>query len=183
MEKKAISEINAVAAIMDTCFNQVEEKWEILWKPIPGIMRQAGQNVAKKDFVRFNFALAVLAVNTRSTFDLMPKDQAERLFAMLEKMLERNLGGGAAYHAVRNSMVKFTEAYNNGILNIRNPLVDVATLLYYKIGMQNTRQAVVDEAFYVPEPRMVDYLVRALTMFVGKWDLLLQRYVLKDSQG
>lgn len=183
MEKKPISEVNAVAAIMDTCFNQVEERWEILWKPIPGMMQRVGQKVAKKDFARFNFALAVLAVNTRSTFDLMPNDRAERLFAHLERMLERNLGGGAAYHAVRNSLVKFTEAYNSGILKIRNPLVDVATLLYYKIGMQNTRQAVVDEAYYVPEPQLLDYLVRALTMFIGKWDLLLERYQLKDPQS
>ena len=182
MEKKPISEANAVAAIMDTCFNQVEEKWDILWRPIPNMMLQAGQKVGKKEFARFNFALAVLAVNTRSTFDLMPNEQAERLFALLERMLERNLGGGAGYHAVRNSLVKFTEAYNNGILHIRNPLVDVATLLYYKVGMQNTRQTVVDESFYVPEPTMVDYLVRALTMFVGKWDLLLQRYTLKEPK-
>ncbi|MEM0998724.1 MAG: hypothetical protein AAGN35_16820 [Bacteroidota bacterium] len=179
MEKKAISEVNAVAAIMDTCFSQVEEKWDVLWRPIHRIMREAGQKVAKKEFARFNFALAVLAVNTRSTFDLLPGDQAERLFVHLERMLERNLGGGAGYHAVRNSLVKFTEAYNNGVLHIRNPLVDVATLLYYKIGMQNTQQFVVDESYYVPEPRLVDYLVRALTMFIGKWDLLLERYQLK----
>jgi hypothetical protein len=180
MEKKPITEINAVAAIMDTCFNQVEERWDILWPPIMRFMREGGHKAVKKEFVRFNFYLAVLSVNTRATFDLMPGEQAERMFAQLETLLQRNLGTGSGFHAVRNAMVKYTEAYNNGILHIRNPLYDVATLLYYKIGMENTRQFVVDESYFIPEPRLVDYLVKALTMFMGKWDLLLERYVLRE---
>jgi hypothetical protein len=179
MEKKPITEINAVAAVMDTCFNQVQERWDVLWAPIQKIMREAGQKTAKKEFVRFNFSLAVLSINTRATFDLLPNEQAERMFTQLETLLEKSLGGGEGYHAVRNSLVKYAEAYNNGIIHIRNPLYDVATLLYYKIGMQNTRQFVVDESYYVPEPRLVEYLIKALTMFMGKWDLLLQRYTLK----
>ena len=73
-------------------------------------------------------------------------------------------------------MIKYIEAYNNGVLKIRNPVLDVSMLLYYKIGLQNTAQKVVDETYYVPEPEMVDLLTRSLTMFLGKWDILLERF-------
>jgi hypothetical protein len=107
---------------------------------------------------------------------LFPPAQAERLFTILQQLLKDQFGEGQAFVAVRNAVIKYIEAYNNGVLKIRNPVLDVSMLLYYKIGLQNTAQKVVDETYYVPEPEMVDLLTRSLTMFLGKWDILLERF-------
>ena len=176
MEKKKITELNAVAAVMDSIFQQVDERWGVIWLPAEQALRESGVKLEKSEFIKFNFSLAVLATNFRTAFDLFPAAQAERLFTILQQLLRDQFGEGQAFVAIRNALLKYIEAYNNGILKIRNPVLDVSMLLYYKIGLQNTAQKVVDETYYVPEPEMVDLLTRSLTMFLGKWDILLERF-------
>lgn len=176
MEKKKITELNAVAAVMDSIFQQVDERWGVIWLPAEQALRESGVKLEKSEFIKFNFSLAVLAINFRTAFDLFPPAQAERLFTILQQLLKDQFGEGQAFVAIRNALLKYIEAYNNGILKIRNPVLDVSMLLYYKIGLQNTAQKVVDETYYVPEPEMVDLLTRSLTMFLGKWDILLERF-------
>ncbi|HEX2899806.1 MAG TPA: hypothetical protein VHS96_08820 [Bacteroidia bacterium] len=182
MEKKKITELNAVAAVMDSIFQQVDERWGVIWLPAEQALRESGVKLEKSEFIKFNFSLAAIAINFRSAFDLFQPAQAERLFTAMQQMLKQQLGDGPAFVAVRNAVVKFIEAYNNGVLKIRNPVLDVAMLLYYKIGLQNTAQKVVDETYYVPEPEMVDLLTRSLTMFLGKWDMLLERFEVVAQQ-
>lgn len=179
--KQPISEINAAAAIMDAVFQQVDLRWDQIWSPVDEWLTQQEISRNKPDFVKFNYSLAVLAINFRAAFDLFPKAQAERLFTHLQNLLRKQLGEGQGFQAVRSAVLKYVEAYNNGLLNIRNPLWDVATLLYYKIGLQNTQQTVVDESYYVPEPRMVEYLSNSLMMFAGKWEHLQQRFELQPA--
>ncbi|MBL0017262.1 MAG: hypothetical protein IPP17_12715 [Bacteroidetes bacterium] len=176
MEKKKITELNAVAAVMDSIFQQVDERWGVIWLPAEQALRESGVKLEKSEFIKFNFSLAAIAINFRSAFDLFPPAQAERLFTILQQLLKDQFGEGQAFVAVRNAVIKYIEAYNNGVLKIRNPVLDVSMLLYYKIGLQNTAQKVVDETYYVPEPEMVDLLTRSLTMFLGKWDILLERF-------
>jgi hypothetical protein len=97
---------------------------------------------------------------------------------LMQQLLQKQLGEGPGYQAVRNAVVKYIDAYNTGLLKIHNPIMDVAMLLYYKIGLENTAQKVVDETYYVPEPQLVEMLIKALTMFLGKWEILLERYEL-----
>jgi hypothetical protein len=178
MEKKKITELNAVAAVMDTIFQQVDERWGYLWLPTEEALRKSGVRLEKSDFIKFNFSLAALAINFRASFDLFPPHQAERLFTLLQQLFKDQFGDGPAFVAVRNALLKYIDAYNNGVLKIRNPVIDVAMLLYYKIGLQNTEQKVVDETYYMPEPAMIDLLSNALTMFLGKWDILMERYMI-----
>ncbi|MEM7035568.1 MAG: hypothetical protein AAF570_01240 [Bacteroidota bacterium] len=181
--KKKITDLNAVAAVMDIVFQQVEERWPEIWNPVVEALNARRIPHASHEFVRFNYSLAVLAINFRSAFDIFPRDQAEHLFTHFQRLLKKNLGDGAGFHAVQNSVVKYIDAYNNGILNIRNPIHDVAMLLYYKIGMDNTEQKVVDEAYYIPEPKIVEYLTKSLTLFTGKWEMLLGKYEVVFSSG
>jgi hypothetical protein len=176
MEKKKITELNAVAAVMDSIFQQVDERWGQLWLPTEEALRASGVQLEKSDFIKFNFSLAALAINFRASFDLFHPQQAERLFTILQQLFKDQFGDGPAFVAVRSAVVKYIDAYNNGMLKIRNPVLDVAMLLYYKIGLQNTAQKVVDETYYMPEPAMVDLLMNALTLFLGKWDILLERF-------
>ncbi len=181
MEKKKITEINAVAAVMDSIFQQVDERWGKIWLPTEEALRASGVKIEKSDFIKFNFSLAVLAVNFRTCFEVFHPQQAERFFTILQQLLKDQFGDGPAFTAVRSAIVKYMDAYNNGVLKIRNPLVDVAMLLYYKIGLVNTAQKVVDETYYIPEPQMVDLLTNALTMFLGKWEMLVERYEIVTS--
>jgi hypothetical protein len=176
MEKKKITEINAVAAVIDGIFHQVDERWGQLWLPTETALREAGVKLGKTEFIKFNFSLAAIAINFRAAFDIFHPDQAERFFTLMQQLLKNQLGDGPGYAAVRNALVKYIEAYNNGLLKIHNPVMDVAMLLYYKIGLENTAQKVVDETYFVPEPDLVDLLTKALTMFLGKWEILLERY-------
>lgn len=171
-----ITERNAVAAIMDSVFQQIDERWDQIWQPVERILDQLPVRKPKSNFVKFNYSLAALAINMRATFDIFPQHQAERMFTTMQALLEKQLGEGKGFHAVTNTIVKFTEAYNNGIIKIDNPVNEVAMLLYYKIGLGNTEQQVVDEKYYVPEPKIVDYLSRSLTIFTGKWEALVQKY-------
>lgn len=179
MEKKKISEINAVAAVMDAIFQQVDERWGQIWLPTEQALREGGVKLEKSEFIKFNFSLAAIAINFRSCFDIFHREQAERFFTLLQQLLEKQLGGNAK--AVSNAIIKYIEAYNNGVLKIRNPVMDVAMLLYYKIGLENTEQKVVDETYYMPEPGLVDLLTRSLTLFLGKWELLLERFVIMTA--
>ncbi len=176
MDKKKISEINAVAAVVDSIFQQVDERWESVWNPVAQSLIDSGIKIEKSGFVKFNFSLAVIAINFRTAFDIFDTPQAERFFTMLQDLLKDHFGGGDGFTAIINAIMKYIEAYNNGILKIRNPVLDVAMLLYYKIGLENTPQTVVDETYFVPEPQMVEYLTSTLTMFLGKWDILVQRF-------
>ena len=181
--KKKITEINAVAAVMDSIFQQVETHWYQIWGPVEESLKENNIPVQKSEFIRFNYSLAALAINFRSTFDLFPRSQAERLFTYLQQFLYKQLDDPKGYSAVRSTIEKFIEAYNTGILKIHNPVKDVAMLLYYKIGMENTEQTVVDETFYAPDPTMVDYLTQSLMLFVGKWEMLLKRYDVVTPHG
>ncbi len=183
MEKKKITEVNAVAAIMDSVFQQVETHWYQIWGPVEKSFLENGVPLEKSEFIRFNYSLAALAINFRSTFDLFPRSQAERLFTYLQQFLHKQLGNDTGYAAVRSTIQKYIEAYNAGILKIHNPIKDVATLLYYKIGLDNTEQTVVDESFFAPDPTMVDYLTQSLTLFLGKWDMLLKRFEVISPHG
>ena len=182
MEKKNITELNAVAAVMDSVFQQVDERWSVIWMPTEQALRASGVKLEKSEFIKFNFSLAVLAANFRVAFDLFHPQQAERLFTILQQLLQKQLGEGPAFAAVQSAIAKYMEAYNQGILQIHNPMLDVAMLLYYKIGLINTKQNIVDETYFAPEPSMVDLLTRSLTMFLGKWEILLERYVLVSAK-
>ena len=181
--KKPITEINAVAAIVDSIFQQIDDHWAKIWEPVNESLQQILATAPSPDFVKFNYSLAALSINIRSSFDLFPRPQAERLFTMVQNLLLKQLGSGDGFKAVQNSIGKYIEAYNNGILNIRNPLHDVATLLYYKIGLKNTELTIADESYYVPEPKIVDYLSNSLLLFAGKWDSLLQRFEIQPAGG
>jgi|GEM_PF-2269121 len=183
MDKKPITEINAVAAVMDSVFQQVEDHWGQIWTPVEKNLVDSRVPVQKSDFIRFNYSLAVLAINFRGVFDLLPRSQAERLFTHLQKLLRKQLDNEEGYLAVQGTIMKYIEAYNAGILRIKNPVKEVAMLLYYKIGLENTEQMVVDEAFFAPDPSFVEYLTNSLMMFVGKWDLLLNKYNLVGPHG
>lgn len=176
--KKPISELNAVAAIIDSVFQQVDDHWGKIWSPVENGLQNANIGTPDSQFVKFNFSLAVLAINFRATFDLFPRAQSERLFSQLQQLLHKQLGGGDGFAAVQSAIGKYIEAYNAGILQIRNPVQDVATLLYYKIGLKNTEQHVVDETFFAPDPNVVGYLASSLMLFTGKWETLLQRFEL-----
>ena len=152
-------------------------------RAVERIVAETELKISPNDYAKFNYSLAVLAVNMRSTFDLVQRPQAERLFTLLQSLLRKNFNDDKAYHAVTNTLTKSIEAYNSGILKIRNPLQDVAMLLYYKIGMQNTEQQVVDESYYVPEPKLVEYLMNSLALFTGKWEMLLEKYELSTPSG
>lgn len=183
MNKKRITEANAVAAVMDSIFQQVETHWFKIWGPVEESFQENGVPLQKSEFIRFNYSLAALAINFRTTFDLFPRSQAERLFTYLQQFLHKQLGSDKGYAAVRTTVQKYIEAYNAGILKIHNPVKDVATLLYYKIGMENTEQMVVDETFYAPDPNMVDYLTQSLMLFTGKWEMMLQRFEVIGPNG
>jgi len=181
--KKKITELNAVAAVMDSVFQQVDEKWGVIWEPAGRMADEIGMQLNNLNFIKLNFQIAALSVNMRSLFDLVPRVQSERMFTILQDMLKHNLGNDKAYYAVVNMMKKYIEAYNAGIIKIASPLREVAMLLYYKIGLGNTEQTVVDEHFYVPDPRLLDYLTNAITMFSGKWEHLLNNYELVHATG
>ena len=55
--------------------------------------------------------------------------------------------------------------------------------MYYKIGLDNTEQIVVDESYFVPEPNLVGYLSKSLMMFSGKWEHLNERYEVVFASG
>jgi hypothetical protein len=175
MSKEKISENNAVAAVVDGIFRQVDEQWPVVWLPVEESLRASHVSIEKSEFVKFNFTLAVLAINFRASFDIFPKSQAERFFTLLQELLKRQLGD-KGFVPVMNAIIKYIDAYNNGVLKIHNPVTDVAMLLYYKIGLKNTAQTVVDETYWIPEPQMVDYLTQMLGRFLGKWEHMLDRY-------
>lgn len=176
LPKKPISEINAAAAVMDGIFDMVDERWDQVWPALEALISETGQPLPKSEFARFNFALAILSVNFRAAFDLLPRGAAERIFTTMLQLLETQLGPGPAFAAVKNAILKYVEAFNTGILAIRSPLQDVSMLYYYKIGLKNIRLQVVDEPYFIPDPKTVDYLGRAMTMFVGRWEMLLERF-------
>ena len=48
MEKKKITELNAVAAVMDSIFQQVDERWGVIWLPAEQALRESGVKLEKK---------------------------------------------------------------------------------------------------------------------------------------
>lgn len=175
--KQFISEENAAAFVLDSVFKQADQQWPEHFRTLNKLLMDAGFNVVNPEFAKFNFTMAAIALNGRAAFDIFPRDQAERLFAATMRILEKFLGDG--FPAVKNLIVKYNEAYNNGIMHIRNPALDVGTLLYYKMGFDNTEQKVVDERYYAAAPKVVEYLVNALIFFTGKWEIVNERYKLK----
>ena len=105
MNKKSITEINAAAAIMDSIFTQVDNHWYEIWHPVEQGVVEAGLPIPKSDFVKFNYSLAVLAVNFRAAFDLFERTQAERLFSLMLQLLQKQLGTGTATEAVKSMVL------------------------------------------------------------------------------
>jgi hypothetical protein len=174
-ERKSITEEEATDAILQGLLNMVEEQWDHIGPGFVSCVESSGQLVPKIPFVRLNFSIAMIAVNFRAAFDLFERTQAERLFGKMLQNLEARLGGGTGFEAVKNTLIKYVEAYNAGILAIRNPLHDVAMLFYYKIGLENLRLQVVDEPYFIPDPQTIAYLSQSMTFFQGRWELLLRQ--------
>lgn len=174
--KKKISEENAAATVLDAVFKQLDKTWEGMWDVISKMSMKNRLPVTSKDFVKINVGIAAIAVNFRVAFDMYPQERAERLLDILFKLLERFLGGGKNVEAVQHIILKYFEAYNNGMLDLRNPITDVAMLLYYKVGFQNTEKKLVDESYFIPEPRVVEYFANVLALFADKFTLINQKF-------
>ena len=173
--KPKITEENAAAMVMNGIFQQCDNSWEGMWQILTKMSLKNKTNLPSKDFVKTNFSLAAIALNFRIAFDVFPHERAERMLEFTFNLLQRNLGDKNS-DTVQKVILKYFEAYNAGLLEMRNPITDVAMLLYYKIGMSNTEQKLVDESYYVPDPKTVEYLANALAMFAGKWNIIQQKF-------
>lgn len=172
----------ACAMVLDSVLKQLDKSWdEILAHLVPLLKEAKVYPKVNAEVAKFNFTLAAIGVNIRATFDVFPKEMAtqlsERLFHILHNSFQQD------FTVVQAAILKYIEAYDLGILRIHNPLVDVGMLLYYKIGLENTEQKVVDEEYYIPAPHVVDFLGHVLMRFAGKWEALLQRYEIVGETG
>jgi len=174
--KPAISESQAAAMVMNAIFRQSDMRWPELSGPLFKLLSDQGLQVNNPEYVKFHLSIAALSVNMRALFDLFSRSRATQIFDTHLEILKQFFPDKVQYKAVENTIGKYIEAYNEGIYNIRNPLQDVAMYMYYKIGLVNTEQTVVDENFYAPEPAIRDYLANALGLFTGKWEHILERF-------
>lgn len=180
--KLSLPEEQACAMVLDSLLKQLDKQWtDILTHLVPLLKEAKVYPKVNEQVAKFNFTLAIIGVNIRATYDVFPPplaaQLAERLFSILKNSFQKE------FHIVQAAILKFIEAYDMGILRIRNPLVDVGMLLYYKIGLENTEQKVVDEEYYIPAPQVVEYLSFVLMQFAGKWETLLQRYEIVGETG
>lgn len=180
--KLSLPEEQACAMVLDSLLKQLDKQWtDILSHLVPLLKEAKVYPKVNEQIAKFNFTLAIIGVNIRSTYDVfsqpLASQLAERLFSILKNSFKKE------FPIVQAAILKFIEAYDMGILRIRNPLVDVGMLLYYKIGLENTEQKVVDEEYYIPAPQVVEYLSFVLMQFAGKWETLLQRYEIVGETG
>lgn len=181
--KPQLTEHKAVIMVMDAIFKQSDLRWPELSGPLFKLLADSGMRATRPDYVKFHLSIASLAINMRSLFDLFPRARAVRIFDEHLEILKTFFPDPAQYKAVENTLGKYIEAYNEGIYKIHNPVQDVAMYMYYKIGLENTQQEVVDEKFYAPEPDIQEYLCNALMMFTGKWEFMLERFELQGESG
>jgi hypothetical protein len=172
----------ACAMVLDSLLKQLDRQWpDILGNLVPLLKEARVYPKVNEQMAKFNFTLALIAVNIRATFDVFPREMGtlltERMFSLLRDSFHKD------FPLVQSSILKFIEAYDMGILRIHNPLLDLGMLLYYKIGLENTEQKVVDEEYYAPDPSVVDYLSHVLMMYAGKWEFLIQRYEIVGFTG
>jgi hypothetical protein len=173
--KPKINEESAAAMVLDAIFKDLDKSWNGMWDVISKMSAKNRLPLTSKDFVKVNVGIASIAVNFRVAFDMFPQDQAERMLDIVFKLLEKFLGAAKNSEVVQHLILKYFEAWNNGMLDLRNPITDVAMLLYYKVGFENTERKLVDESYFTPEPRVVEYFANVLALFSGKWTLVKQK--------
>lgn len=180
--KPSISETGASVNVLDTIFKQIDSKWPEVWDKIMEIAANEQMRLPQSEYCKFNFMIAVTSINLRATFDRLPKAQAERIFKFTLTVFQQHFGDPKVFSAVVKSVTNYHEAYNQAMIRIESPTLEVARMLYYNLGMQNVARAVVDKPFYAPEPKMVEYLDSVLLFFAGHWDALCDKYdILPDN--
>jgi hypothetical protein len=135
-----------------------------------------------KEFAKFNFLLAAIALNMRSGFDVYEKHQAERLMTNMVRILEKLFGQGEKFETVRASIMKYMEAYNQGIYNIRNPVIDIAMAMWNMMDMENMILHITGQAGnrQISQPTL-QFLTNSLVLFSGKWELLNKNFVMQSQ--
>lgn len=175
--KKKITEENASAMVLDAIVKQTEKSWDELWLTLQELQSQHSQPLRDKNFAKFNFLLAAIALNMRAGFDVYEKHQAERLMTYMVKILEKLFGEGEKFESVRSSIMKYMEAYNAGIYNIRNPAIDVAMAMWNMMDMENMVLHITGQSNNRQVGQQtLQFLTNSLLLFAGKWELLNQNF-------
>jgi hypothetical protein len=180
--KKKITEENASAMVLDAIVKQTEKSWDELWLTLQELQNRQGEPLRDKDFAKFNFLLAAIALNMRSGFDVYEKHQAERLMTNMVRILEKLFGQGEKFETVRASIMKYMEAYNQGIYNIRNPVIDIAMAMWNMMDMENMILHITGQAGnrQISQPTL-QFLTNSLVLFSGKWELLNKNFVMQSQ--
>lgn len=177
-----LQESKASALVLNQIFKRIDDKWEMVWDGLKNLIPPSKLEEINSNQARFHFDIAVISLNLRTLFELLPKESAERLIAINFHFFQKQFKTEAQSVLVINTLRKFMDAYNAGLLKIENPVIEMAKYLYFNLGLENTRQAVVDKAFFAPDPDIVQYLTHTLSLFSGFWEVLILKYELEPDQ-
>jgi hypothetical protein len=171
--KKKITEENAAGMVLDALLKQTEKSWEEIWLTLQDLLGKTSRPLTDKNYARLNFLLATIALNMRAGFDVYDKARAERLMTYMVKILEKLFGEGEKFETVRTSLMRYIEAYNQGIYNIRNPVIDVSMVMFGMMDQEAMMLKIVGEANARPLTQPVlQFLTNSLMLFAGKWEII-----------
>ena len=179
--KPSMSESGASLNVMNMVFKQADQNWPQLWPALVQLIKESGQPVPKPEFAKFGFTVAALALNLRAVFDLLPREQAERIFKVTMAIFQQQFKNPKHFNAIVSTVKKYIDAYNDGIIKIDSPTLEVAKLLYYNIGLKNVSHKIVDRTFYAPAPKVSEFLDRSLLYFAGSWEAMVKNYDVKEK--
>lgn len=174
--KKKITEQNAVATVLNSIIKEINANWGEVWGKLNTIAEGRVPPELNPEFAKFQFILAVSAVNLRVAFELFGRRKGERMFNYHMNVMKQFLGDDEKFRAVQKSTLSYMDAYNRGILAVNSPASMVAIELILNYQIRPAKDQPGPSYGMLFDPAAADYLSKALTIFSGKWEKMEQMF-------
>lgn len=181
--KVPLPEKTASVRVLDSVLDQVDRAWPEIYQQVDRVLAERKQPSVNPQMAKFQFTLAVLAINVRATFDVYPEETAKRLMGYTMLVFESHFPDPKMFKMITASVDQYIKAWNDGLLRIENPAKKVSAHLYYNMGLRNITHRVGDKKYKAPDLLVIEYISQALILFGGKWEAIDMKYELQDMEA
>ena len=165
----------AAAAVLQSIIQEIEQEFTMVLHKLNELDKDKKLTSVNANMLKLQFVIAVASIDARTIFDLWESPVSENIFEHHLQVLRSLNPNDNEFEAIKAASLAYIEQYNQSILTMQDPLMFVSRALMAAVDVS----VVVPEGNEVPDSSFIccDYLAKCMGLFVGKWKIIKDRYV------